>query len=1469
MTGKNKFILFLLFILQFLATPIYAANTGTIDITCNLPRYYNTVQLEVYFYDSDGKIIDQQFPYISNSKPGELKSGDSVKLNGAGRLLEITDLPIGTRYRIRCIEYKEQLRCEQIEFTGTIEGPEPVNINYEFSENDSYFIYPLFKTEILNPDLTNQEFKYEISLVDDNDAQNVIIHENPITTNGPGTSVIPVELKNPGTYRLKVKQINDGNGSLKLDDREYVIELTASFSYDYENYQQTITYYLNDQPIDIPVFENDKIELDPVEYAPKVQKVLNGTEANRQDFTFVIKELEDQDGVEMPDETTLKLNAGSSDTFSPITFNALGTYKFEIAEKKSNIFGYTYDENKWNLTVDVGSEGNALVINKVSYSNDLSSDQQEATFNNTYDSGNLKITKQVTGKEDESRKFNFKISLTDSEDKALEGEYPTDKENQKISNGSSFTLGKDESLTIISLPAGAKYSITEENIPNGYSIDPNPMEGTIKGSDETVEVIANNIYSQTPVTYSPVVEKVLEGLEESAEVFEFTIESSDSNITLPSNLSITGKGTGNFEPITFTKDGVYNFTIKEIGKDTYGYSYDNSIWNLKVTVTDFDSILTIANVEYSKDQETNDQKATFINTYNPDPTTINIQVNKSISGNAPLDQQEFTFNLTADSDNPVGDDFGGNEEKSIENIAQSPISFSNINYSKPGTYKYHITEKQEDRFGFTFDTNEWICEVNVSDNLGKLEASSKYYILGHEEESNETYAQFTNIYNSGNLKITKTTVNEPSETSFTFRIRLLDDKENPLTSTYPVEITNSSIESISDNGTFELKNNESIVIKDLPEGTKYTVTEENLPAGYTNRFDSSIGTIQKNNTIELNCINTYIPKEIDFAPNITKTLNGEVQEDKTFNFTVSPISREPEDGDNIETELKGSKTGSGKVEISNITYSKPGTYIYSIKEDVDTIKGYSFDTREYRLEVIVTDIGGQLEITNSKYTLAESDDPLEGAEFINTYNPLLVTYSPKVIKTVSGNPVFDSIFTFSLEAADQLVEGFTLPENTTTQITGSNETTFSAITFTKKGNYSFYIKEINENLPGYIYDDSIWQLDIKVIDNEGQLEIEEAQYSVIDYLNPKENEVESENNSEILQEEAPEEENFELEHIDTSVIETTVLENKGVSINEDLISKDSLENKNVTRTILNKVYYSAPERAAPIKLASKGLDQEANFNNEFKMANIIIHKKVFSSPKTNDLFKIKVEFDDESQPDHYYQLGESAITRIPDDGILVIHQDEELIIYNIPVGTFYNISEILEDDKYSALSLEYAGFITSTENLELTFYNQANLKTGDLLISKILDSDKEINEAFEFTFYTSDEDKNSYYFKGTDEGLIKSGETFNLKAGEKILIKGIPIEMNYKVEEINNSNYSVTSQNNTGEIKEGQTEVVFTNTPKSLLDKLADVVTPKTGDDFNILGPILIIGLINLLIVISIIIPIKKRKGKNYRNNKN
>lgn len=241
-------------------------------------------------------------------------------------------------------------------------------------------------------------------------------------------------------------------------------------------------------------------------------------------------------------------------------------------------------------------------------------------------------------------------------------------------------------------------------------------------------------------------------------------------------------------------------------------------------------------------------------------------------------------------------------------------------------------------------------------------------------------------------------------------------------------------------------------------------------------------------------VNEYEATPTVYAPKVEKTFAAGSQEPAagdSFQFELA-FATGDKDSVVMPADTTVTVTGRGTASFGEISFKKAGTYTFTIKETVDqTLQGfgYTFDTAEWTLTVVVIDTDGVLSVESHNYTAARKQDSTEQASFENSYTAVELPYVPMVKKQITGEaPLTDETFSFSLALASaDPAGGAILPANTTATVTGAGTTSFDAITFRAAGTYSFTITEVKGNAQGYTYDDSVWTLTVKTKLDNGKL----------------------------------------------------------------------------------------------------------------------------------------------------------------------------------------------------------------------------------------------------------------------------------------------------------------------------------------------------------------------------------------------
>ena len=228
----------------------------------------------------------------------------------------------------------------------------------------------------------------------------------------------------------------------------------------------------------------------------------------------------------------------------------------------------------------------------------------------------------------------------------------------------------------------------------------------------------------------------------------------------------------------------------------------------------------------------------FTNNYKATETTATLQATKEFNDWSKANS--FTFNLAAVT-------AGAPMPASTTATATATVktaTFGAITYKTAGIYEYTITEVNDGVPGVTYDTTPHKVTVTVTSGTdGKLTATVKY--------DGKDSLTVTNTYKSGFLVIEKTVTGNLADKNkyFTFKITLNVDGN------YPYEVSNGKTGTIRSGGTIQLKHGESVIIRDLPAGCKYQVTESDS-YGYRTYSSGDSGRIGGGSTSTAGFINS-------------------------------------------------------------------------------------------------------------------------------------------------------------------------------------------------------------------------------------------------------------------------------------------------------------------------------------------------------------------------------------------------------------------------------------------------------------------------------------------------------------------------------------------------------------------------------------------------------------------------------------
>ena len=445
----------------------------------------------------------------------------------------------------------------------------------------------------------------------------------------------------------------------------------------------------------------------------------------------------------------------------------------------------------------------------------------------------------------------------------------------------------------------------------------------------------------------------------------------------------------------------------------------------------------------------------FTNVYSVESTKVEnaFKVQKKISGRNWMTSDAFTMTLTAQGEAPMPK--GAKEGVStIELHKDAQVgNFGTIEYTKPGTYTYVITEQSGDEAALTFSKATYRATVTVTDEgAGKLSAKTKIAQLtddaGDAVERTVKAAVFTNTAKTGSLTVKKTVVGGDSQREFGFAVTLADGDGEPVSGTFGKG--EHAVTFTDGKATFKLKDGEEKAVAGLPVGAHYTVTED-AAEGYTTTVNGADGSKAEGAVTEdgatVAFTNTYGTaaegRDVSTAGLFTKTLKGrDWAEGDSFQFALAgedgaPMPEGSADGSKtVSVTAAGTKAGDRVAfdfgfirytlnDIKDAEFAEVGgkrvrakTFTYTVREvrpdDGSAIAGVAYDGHVATMTVTVTDDGSG-NLTATTPAIAE----VSGGDFVNTYTTEL-DYSARagvrLSKTLCGRAMEAGQFAFTVTA---------------------------------------------------------------------------------------------------------------------------------------------------------------------------------------------------------------------------------------------------------------------------------------------------------------------------------------------------------------------------------------------------------------------------------------------------------------------
>ena len=578
--------------------------------------------------------------------------------------------------------------------------------------------------------------------------------------------------------------------------------------------------------------------------------------------------------------------------------------------------------------------------------------------------------------------------------------------------------------------------------------------------------------------------KVLEGRSwTDADEFKFELSATPKNdAPMPASTDTTvrkpdpdgkGKAAIDFGEITFNKPGEYTYEVREVAGELGGITYSDNVATFKVTVT------VKATGGLKADVEKISGEREFKNTYSAKTETpLTLEATKTLSGR-PMADDEFKFALSyAEHDEVLlnATNKGGKVEfgpltyttKSLAKLVEEGKASLDASSDKPTWTIHYIAAEQTGKLpaGVSATVSAIDACVTVVDNGdGTLTATAVYGDAGNEFVNTYTAAPAeASLMGKKNLQVPKGLT--PADIAGKFTFTVTGEEGAPMPANTSVH---NNAEGKVDFGKIAFTLDDlNKALGEKPEKREhtftYTVTESGEVAGVTNDAkpprtvsftvtDDSKGNLRvsrkPDGDVAFTFTNTYsvTPVKTSVTDQIaaTKVLTGHDLKDGEFSFELV-------EGDKVVA--TGTNAADGTIVMDKITYDKPGTHTYKLREKLPNEAGLSngitYDKTNYTIKTSVIDNGdGTLKVTHTP----EGTKP---ARFENKYNTApnesSVTDQITAKKVLTGRDLKAGEFSF------ELVEGNDVVAKGTNAADG--KITMDKITYTEAGEHTYTLREV-------------------------------------------------------------------------------------------------------------------------------------------------------------------------------------------------------------------------------------------------------------------------------------------------------------------------------------------------------------------------------------------------------------------------
>ena len=486
----------------------------------------------------------------------------------------------------------------------------------------------------------------------------------------------------------------------------------------------------------------------------KAVKVLdgrpNGAWTDRDRYVADITALDGAPANAVPSTITFADNRTQTLQINSNAFAKEGVYRYQVRERKGDNAGVAYDSRTWILTVTVADDFDTFT-RRITANTTCDGVQSDAIqFTNTYQAKPVSVQFRArktladpdhTGIQLQAGQYEF----TCVEDKTG-GQVGTAKTNDQrgdvLFDAISYTRPGTYDYTIRETPGdrgGVTYDTTKHHVRVTVTDDgEGQLLADVKYDGGTAIPEFTNTYRAQPATDTPDAVKAITASEGNhyklkGDDFTFTLHrvTAPDGVTAEADQTKTNDAQGNirFDQLSFPLPGTYVYTVSERDVTVPGVTKDGTVTTITYTVKDVGHAgrLKIVDKTITRSDGKTANGIRFDNTYNPKGVGCTLGgvktiINADTATNRIPQDGEFTFKLASHDGAPMPE---GSKDgvKTVTNTGTG-FTFGRMDYDKPGTYVYTVTEQAGRDPTIGYSTQAYDVTVTVTDQGGMLSASA-------------------------------------------------------------------------------------------------------------------------------------------------------------------------------------------------------------------------------------------------------------------------------------------------------------------------------------------------------------------------------------------------------------------------------------------------------------------------------------------------------------------------------------------------------------------------------------------------------------------------------------------------------------------------------------------------------------------------------------------------------------------------